>query len=322
MLQLTNTSGQVTKDYTYDAFGSEVMPVAGDVNPFRYAGEYTDAETGYQYLRARYYDANVGRFLTEDPIKDGSNWYIYANNPILYIDPLGLAPTTMEAALMADKVYNLSDRDAKNDRIIYIDGKNTGWRLIDVEKGREGMKMGIYVKTDASHEWNNPLEYALVFKGSSTLDNWKNNAEQFFSSKSADMWDAINAGKYFSDTHSKYEITFVGHSKGGAEAASAAVATAYRNAILFNPAISNLSDYGLSAKNYTGNMQIYIVEGEILHTMQGWFSGPPIGKNSEIVYLPQQHKFKWSDTTPGRVNKRIQNHLMPAVISALKEAGY
>ena len=67
------------------------MPIAGDMNPFRYAGEYTDAETGYQYLRARYYDANVGRFLTEDPIGNGSNWYIYCdNNPISLVDPSGL----------------------------------------------------------------------------------------------------------------------------------------------------------------------------------------------------------------------------------------
>ena len=88
---MTNTSGQVSKDYTYDSFGNEAMPVVGDVNPFRYAGEYTDAETGYVYLRARQYDANAGRFITEDPIKDGSNWYAYANNnPILYIDQTGL----------------------------------------------------------------------------------------------------------------------------------------------------------------------------------------------------------------------------------------
>ena len=71
--QLTNTDGQVTRDYTYDAFGNKAVPAIGDVNPFRYAGEYTDAETGYKYLRARYYDANVGRFLSEDPIKDVNN---------------------------------------------------------------------------------------------------------------------------------------------------------------------------------------------------------------------------------------------------------
>ena len=43
------------------------------LNPFRYSGEYFDEETGFYYLRARYYDPSVGRFLTEDPAGDGTN---------------------------------------------------------------------------------------------------------------------------------------------------------------------------------------------------------------------------------------------------------
>ena len=57
----------------------------------RYCGEYTDTESGLIYLRNRYYDPSIGRFITEDPIRDGSNWYIYCdNNPVMYVDPLGL----------------------------------------------------------------------------------------------------------------------------------------------------------------------------------------------------------------------------------------
>ena len=43
------------------------------LNPFRYSGEYFDEETGFYYLRARYYDPSIGRFLTEDPAGDGTN---------------------------------------------------------------------------------------------------------------------------------------------------------------------------------------------------------------------------------------------------------
>ena len=43
------------------------------LNPFRYSGEYFDEETGFYYLRARYYDPTIGRFLTEDPAEDGTN---------------------------------------------------------------------------------------------------------------------------------------------------------------------------------------------------------------------------------------------------------
>lgn len=67
-----------------------------DVNPFRYCGEYFDKETGTLYLRARYYDPEIGRFISED-IEWGKdtdslslNLYTYCgNNPILLNDPSG-----------------------------------------------------------------------------------------------------------------------------------------------------------------------------------------------------------------------------------------
>ncbi len=67
----------------------------GDV-PKRYSthnGEVTDRDTGVGliYLRNRYYDPEIGRFLTVDPIMDGTNWYAYCNNdPVNFVDPLGL----------------------------------------------------------------------------------------------------------------------------------------------------------------------------------------------------------------------------------------
>ena len=61
------------------------------LSPFGYCGEYFDSETGFVYLRNRYYDPNTGRFISQDPIKDGNNWYAYCeNNPVNRIDPLGL----------------------------------------------------------------------------------------------------------------------------------------------------------------------------------------------------------------------------------------
>jgi RHS repeat-associated protein len=88
---LTSAAGTVTKTYAYDAFGNERNKVANDPNPFRYAGEYFDNETGSVYLRARYYSPITGRFATEDPVRDGANWYAYCgNNPISLVDPSGL----------------------------------------------------------------------------------------------------------------------------------------------------------------------------------------------------------------------------------------
>ena len=85
VVSIINPSG--TLNYEYDAFGNQKTNTA-DSNPFRYCGEYYDNETGFIYLRNRYYDPSIGRFTTEDPVKDGDNWYVYCgNNPVNAIDP-------------------------------------------------------------------------------------------------------------------------------------------------------------------------------------------------------------------------------------------
>ena len=96
VVNLTNTDGEVTKKYTYDAFGVEKDIVDSDTNAFRYCGEYYDAETGTIYLRARYYNPSTGRFISRDSFAGRSadplslNLYTYcANNPVRYTDPSG-----------------------------------------------------------------------------------------------------------------------------------------------------------------------------------------------------------------------------------------
>ena len=57
-----------------------------------FTGKVIDTVTGLYHFNARWYDPDLGRFITEDPIKDGTNWYIYANNnPLRFIDPTGLS---------------------------------------------------------------------------------------------------------------------------------------------------------------------------------------------------------------------------------------
>ena len=76
MTLITDANGDEQRRYDYDAYGEgravEGYPYAY-LNPFRYSGEYFDEETGFYYLRARYYDPSIGRFLTEDPAGDGTN---------------------------------------------------------------------------------------------------------------------------------------------------------------------------------------------------------------------------------------------------------
>lgn len=90
----TSTSNKAA-DYTYDAWGeiqTKNESSSFENNPLRYYGQYYDYESDMTYLRARYYDSSIKRFITEDPAKDGSNWYAYCgNNPVMMFDPSGLA---------------------------------------------------------------------------------------------------------------------------------------------------------------------------------------------------------------------------------------
>ncbi len=97
VVQLADASGTVAKTYDYDAFGNEKNPDAQDPNPFRYCGEYFDKENGRYYLRARYYDSVIGRFIQQDEWDYSSpgdplslNLYTYVKaNPVVIVDPTG-----------------------------------------------------------------------------------------------------------------------------------------------------------------------------------------------------------------------------------------
>jgi len=94
VVDLIGLNGQSIANYRFDAFGNQLNEVSNIHNPFRYRGfGYYDSHSGLHYLRHRFYDPNLGRFITEDPIRCGTNWFIYAfNNPIMWDDPTGLSP--------------------------------------------------------------------------------------------------------------------------------------------------------------------------------------------------------------------------------------
>jgi RHS repeat-associated protein len=92
---LVNNGGHVANHIKYDSYGN----VVSESNPavktrYKYTGREFDSETGVQYNRARYYDAETGRFLSEDPIGfagGDANLYRYVSNiPIDSTDPNGL----------------------------------------------------------------------------------------------------------------------------------------------------------------------------------------------------------------------------------------
>jgi len=93
---LTNAAGTAAQSYTYDSFGNVIATTGSLVNSFRYTGREWDTETSLYYYRARYYDPNAGRFVSEDPLGflgGDADFYTYVqNDPTSLTDPDGLTP--------------------------------------------------------------------------------------------------------------------------------------------------------------------------------------------------------------------------------------
>jgi len=89
---LLDSAGNTAATYSYDAYGSSTTHTGSATTPFGYAGQYTDAETGLQYLRARYYDPATQQFLSVDPLVGATKQpYAYAAaDPLNMVDPSGL----------------------------------------------------------------------------------------------------------------------------------------------------------------------------------------------------------------------------------------
>jgi len=81
----------IKKRYRYDAFGVIIEESGSLENRITYTGQMYDGVTGQYYLRARFYNPKIGRFLQGDVYRgDGLNLYAYCqNNPVMYYDPSG-----------------------------------------------------------------------------------------------------------------------------------------------------------------------------------------------------------------------------------------
>ncbi len=97
--QLVDAAGQVTLAQSYDPFGVPVETSGSGESDFGYTGEWWESYTELLFLRERYCDPSVGRFLTMDRWAGDVVWpgtlnnFIYVlDNPINVVDPQGLSP--------------------------------------------------------------------------------------------------------------------------------------------------------------------------------------------------------------------------------------
>ena len=96
---LTDAAGGYVNQYTYLPFGENLTATEGIANPFEYVGQWgvMDEGNGLDFMRARYYSEQDGRFVQEDRIglAGGFNLYSYTDNsPIYFLDPEGLFKLT------------------------------------------------------------------------------------------------------------------------------------------------------------------------------------------------------------------------------------
>ena len=109
------------------------MNYSGLDNISNYTGYTYDEVLEIYYAQARFYDPETRRFIQEDPVKDGGNWYAYCgDNPVTRVDPLGLVlqivGTETEKSRLLRNLNYLTDYtlEMKDDGTVYIAKEGEG----------------------------------------------------------------------------------------------------------------------------------------------------------------------------------------------------
>lgn len=141
---LTDGSGNVVNRYTYDIWGNPLTVTEQVPQPFRYSGEFWDNSAHLQYLRARWYDPSVGRFMSQDTYEGdianplSLNLYTYGwNNPLMFSDPSGNSPERIKELIS-------EATDGGIDSEVYWDNRS---------------KLGAYFRVIFNDENNNQFKY-------------------------------------------------------------------------------------------------------------------------------------------------------------------
>jgi RHS repeat-associated protein len=132
VVQIVDSNGNLVNSYQYDEWGNILSRTEGIANSFKYAGEQHDDETGFYYLRARYYDPSVGRFINQDTYEGditnplSLNLYTYCHNsPLGCVDPSGHAAK--------DARYSQNQVDYLNN---LVSASGNSWAQQQINEGR------------------------------------------------------------------------------------------------------------------------------------------------------------------------------------------
>jgi len=113
----TDNSAFETDTYTYDAFGSLVQGDLSGAKDLGYLGKQFDKATELYNYGYRDYKPAVARFTTVDPIRDGTNWFVYCDgDSVNFVDLWGYAPRNMSEYTRSEYMNSISNYKDYNNK--------------------------------------------------------------------------------------------------------------------------------------------------------------------------------------------------------------
>jgi RHS repeat-associated protein len=187
-IRLTFDSGAGMTCY----FDNVSLKVPGLQGKYDYTGKKEDEGTGLKYFGARFYDPEVGRFITVDPGKDGLNWYAYSdNNPINKFDPDGYSAKSATRSIWEIGIKSYLEKNGYN-----VTADLMRHSLQDNPSNlRYGQNSSIAQKIQDSKEWKDAVAgYISAFGGDLKQSHFK--VEDSLRFKSGDLHLALNKVGY------------------------------------------------------------------------------------------------------------------------------
>ena len=224
IVKLIDKTGSTVVEYTYDTWGKllsttgSLAATFGAEQPFRYRGYVYDEETGFYYLQSRYYNPEVGRFISADVYLStgqgvlGHNSYAYClNNPVNMTDESGqwslpnwakkvVAAVTIVAAVAAAAVITVATAGAGTAAAVIAVGAAKGAAIGMVSGAAIGAASGAVNHRLSTGSWNGADTAALDGMGNGALSGAITGAVTGAASSAAKVmqaakaWDASSKG--------------------------------------------------------------------------------------------------------------------------------